>query len=121
MASSRGYADLRGHGVADKHSRRGLDGVALFGWPWISAGRNDVHVLADERLPFGAVAEADLQPTDRANVPIRPAHSERAAAVISAPAESPDSLCLHGSTIAHGEKNDDPLNRNTRTMAGSAP
>jgi hypothetical protein len=65
MAMSRGYADLRNHGADDGCSRRGPDGYALLGRAWVSADRNGPDVHADERLPFGALAEAGLQPTKR--------------------------------------------------------
>src|ERR1700720_608788 len=65
MAMSRGYADLRNHGADDGCSRRGPDGYALLGRAWGSAERNGPDVLADERLSFGALAEADLPPAKR--------------------------------------------------------
>jgi hypothetical protein len=46
-------------------SRRGPDGYALLGRAWVSADRNGPDVHADERLPFGALAEADLQAAKR--------------------------------------------------------
>ena len=61
----RGRADLRDHGAADGRSRRRPDGYALLGRACVSAERNGPDVLADERLPFGALAEADLRPTKR--------------------------------------------------------
>src|SRR6266550_5744114 len=59
-----GRADLRNHGAAHSGSWR-LGGHALPGRACFSAGWNGPDVLADERLPFGALAEADLQPTAR--------------------------------------------------------
>ena len=62
---SRGYADLRNHGADDGCSRRWHDGYALLGRAWVSADRNGPDVRADECLPFGALAEADLQAVKR--------------------------------------------------------
>src|SRR5205814_6457501 len=58
----RGRADLRNHGAA-YGSRWRPAGYAL---RWragcVTAERNGPDVLTDERLPFGALAEADFQP-----------------------------------------------------------
>src|SRR5208337_3424121 len=43
----------------------GPGGYALLGRAWVSAERNGPDVLADERLSFGALAEAGLRPTQR--------------------------------------------------------
>src|SRR5436305_6511304 len=61
----RGRADLRDHGA----------GYGCFGWRragyalrgharGVAAERNGADVRADERLPFGALAEADRQPSE---------------------------------------------------------
>src|SRR5579863_5644097 len=57
-----GRADLRNHGAAygdarRQHARHAVRGRARS----VAVGRNGPDVLADERLPFGAVAEADRQ------------------------------------------------------------
>jgi hypothetical protein len=57
----RGRADLRDHGVAYGCSRQRRAGDALLGR--VAAERNGADVFTDECLPFGALAEADLQPT----------------------------------------------------------
>ena len=58
-------ADFRHHGAADGCSRRRLAGHGVFGRSCLAARRNGPDVPADERLPFGALAEADLEPTKR--------------------------------------------------------
>jgi hypothetical protein len=51
---------LRGidNGADDRCSRREPDEYALLGLAWVSADRNGPDVDADERLPFGALAES---------------------------------------------------------------
>src|ERR1700730_14745133 len=62
----RGRADLRNHGAAYGCSWWRPAGYALLGRArCVTAERNGPDVLADECLPFGAWAEADLQPTKR--------------------------------------------------------
>src|SRR5215211_4486762 len=62
----RGRADLCRHGAAYGCSRWRPAGHALLGRArCLAAERNGPDVLADERLPFGALAEAHLQPTKR--------------------------------------------------------
>src|SRR6266851_2859095 len=62
----RGRTDLRNHGAAYGCSWWRPAGYALLGRArCVTAERNGLDVLADERLPFGALAEADLQPTKR--------------------------------------------------------
>jgi Activator of Hsp90 ATPase homolog 1-like protein len=56
----RGCADLRHHGVAYGRPQQRPAGDALLGR--FVAERNGADVLADECLPFGALAEVDLQP-----------------------------------------------------------
>src|ERR1700682_3911240 len=66
MAMSRGYADLRNHGADDGCSWWRPAGYALLGRArCVTAQRNGPDVLADECLPFGALAEADLRQTKR--------------------------------------------------------
>src|ERR1700731_4977599 len=66
LAKPRGRADLRHHGAADGCSWWRPAGYALLGRATcVTARRNGPDVRADERLPFGALAEADLQPTKR--------------------------------------------------------
>src|SRR6187455_291657 len=65
MAIARGRADLRNHGAAYGYGWRRPAGYALFGCERIAGGRDGPDVLADERLPFGALAEADRQPALR--------------------------------------------------------
>ena len=63
---SRGRADLCSHGAAYGCSSWRAAGYALLGRERrVTAERNDPDVLADERLSFGALAEADLQATKR--------------------------------------------------------
>jgi hypothetical protein len=64
LALPRGRADLRNHGAAYRFScRRSAARWALLGCARrLTAERNGPNVLADERLPFGALAEVDLQP-----------------------------------------------------------
>src|SRR4029450_2463997 len=63
-----GSADLRLHGAADGCSRRWSAGHALLGRAGgLPLHWNGAHVPADERLPSGALAEADLQPTNSAS------------------------------------------------------
>ena len=70
LAMPRGRADLRNHGAAYGCSWWRPVGYALLGRArCVIAERNGPDVLADECLPFGALAEADLQPTT-ASVPI---------------------------------------------------
>src|SRR5689334_22750674 len=65
LARSRGRADLRPHGATHGRSWR-QPGYALRGDArYIFAERNGPDVSADECLPFGAMAEADLQPRQR--------------------------------------------------------
>src|ERR1700732_4410960 len=62
----RGRADLRNHGAAYGCSWWRPAGYALLGRATcVTARRNGPDVLADECLPFGALAEADLRPTKR--------------------------------------------------------
>jgi hypothetical protein len=61
MAMPRGDAGVRNHGPDDEYARRGTDGYARLGRAWVSADRNGPDVRADERLPLGALADADLQ------------------------------------------------------------
>src|ERR1700730_12748856 len=66
MAMSRSHADLCNHGATYECFWRQPAGFALLGSAaYLAAKRNGPDVLADERLPFGALAEADLQPTKR--------------------------------------------------------
>src|SRR2546423_7301915 len=65
MAIARGRADLRDHGAAYGCGWQRPAGCALFGCERIAGGRDGPDVLADERLPFGALAEADRQPRGR--------------------------------------------------------
>ena len=65
MAIARGRADLRNHGAAYGYGWRRPAGYALFGCERIAGGWDGPDVLADERLPFGALAEADRQPPRR--------------------------------------------------------
>jgi hypothetical protein len=61
-----GRADLRNHGGAYSGRRRRHAGYALRGRACcVSAERNGPDVRSDERLPFGALAEADLPTTSR--------------------------------------------------------
>src|SRR4029077_6970919 len=113
LAVTRGCADIRNHGVRNGRFQRWPAGHVLRGRATrVTAERNGLHVLADERLPFSAVAEADIRLARRPQVPIRSSHSERATAVISGPSQSPDTRC----TVRYhqrGEKNDDPHDWNT--------
>src|ERR1700736_6495287 len=60
----RGRADLRNHGAAYRRSGWRPAGYALLGRArCVTVERNGPDVLADECLPFGALAEADLGPT----------------------------------------------------------
>src|SRR3979411_1877296 len=61
LAVAGGRADLRDHGAAYGYSRWRRTGCFVFGRGRITARRNDPDVSADERLSFGAVAEADRQ------------------------------------------------------------
>src|SRR5258705_6367695 len=61
LAVAGGRADLRDHGAAYGYSRWRRSGCFLFGRGRITARRNDPDVPVDERLSFGAVAEADRQ------------------------------------------------------------
>jgi hypothetical protein len=64
-AVSRRRTDLCNHGAIYGRSSREHGGHALFGCAkCIAAGWNDPDVLADGRLPSGAVAEAHLKPPD---------------------------------------------------------
>src|SRR5260370_5107910 len=66
MAMPRGRADLRHHGAADGCSWWRPAGYALLGRATcVTAERNGPDVLADERLPFGALAEDDFPQTKR--------------------------------------------------------
>jgi len=77
-AQPTGYAsrprDLRDHGAAYGCSWRRPDGYALLSR--VTAERNGPDVPADERLPFGALAEADLQPTKRRRTFLAREHSQ---------------------------------------------
>src|SRR5262245_17099240 len=67
----RGGAGLRNHGATDGRSRRRPAGYVLHGRArWVTAEWNDMDVHADERLPFGALAEVDLPPAKRCPVSI---------------------------------------------------
>src|ERR1700746_1349119 len=71
----RGRADLRNHGTTYGRSWRWAAGYALLGHATcITAEWNGLDVHADERLPFGALAEADLQPANRCS-PVLTRHS----------------------------------------------
>src|ERR1700733_4174357 len=62
----RGRAGLRHHGAADGRSRWRPAGYALLGCAGcVTAQRHGPDVRADECLPFGALAGADLWPTKR--------------------------------------------------------
>jgi hypothetical protein len=62
LAMSRGRADFRNHGPAHVRFRR-PNGYPLLGrGTYVAADRNDPDVLADECLPFVALAEGDVQP-----------------------------------------------------------
>jgi hypothetical protein len=66
LARSRGRADFRNHGAAHGRSRRRPAGYPLLDrGTYVAAERNGPDVFADERLPFAALAEADLEPTKR--------------------------------------------------------
>ena len=57
-----GRADFRNHGLAHVRFRR-PNGYPLLGrGTYVAADGNDPDVLADECLPFVALAEADVQP-----------------------------------------------------------
>ena len=60
MAIVRGRADLRGHGAAYCCGWQRPARYTLFGCERIAGGRDGPDVFADERLPFGALAETDL-------------------------------------------------------------
>jgi len=84
LAVTRGCADIRNHGVRNGRFQRWPAGHVLYGCAArVTAERNGLHVRADERLPFSAVAEADIRLATRAQVPIRSSHGERAAALIA--------------------------------------
>src|SRR5437868_14138499 len=62
----RGRAEFRHHGAADGRAWRRCARHALLGRArCVTAERNGPEVFADERLPFGALAEAGLQPRKR--------------------------------------------------------
>jgi hypothetical protein len=66
LAIPRSRADLRNHGAAYGCSSCRPAGYALLGRArCVTADRNGPDVLAHECLPFGALAEADLQPAKR--------------------------------------------------------
>src|SRR5580704_4441214 len=66
MAGTGGCADLRDHGVAHGRCWRRRPGYALLGRArCVVAERNGSDVSTDERLPFGGLVEADLQPGTR--------------------------------------------------------
>jgi hypothetical protein len=66
LARSRGRADFRNHGAAHGRSRRRPAGDPLLDrGTFVAAERNGPDVFADERLPFAALAGADLEPTKR--------------------------------------------------------
>src|SRR5215472_1613636 len=66
LARPRGRADLRRHGAAHRCFRWWSAGSLLFSPArCIVAERNGPDVPADERLPFGALAEADRPPAPR--------------------------------------------------------
>src|SRR5262245_14725399 len=67
----RGGAGLRNHGATDGRSRRRPAGYVLHGRArWVTAEWDDMDVHADERLPFGALAEVDLPPAKWCRVSI---------------------------------------------------
>ena len=61
LAIACGRADLRCHGAADGRSRWRCSRSIVFGRACFSVDRHGPDVFVDERLPFGAVAEAGLQ------------------------------------------------------------
>src|SRR5260221_6777438 len=62
----RGRPDLRNHGAAYGRSWWRPAGYALLGHARrVTAQRDGPDVPADERLPFGTLAEADLAPAKR--------------------------------------------------------
>src|SRR3981081_2160003 len=60
-----GRADLRDHGAADGGSWWRAGGCLVFRDGCVAAWRDGSDVYADERLPFGALAEANLQMAKR--------------------------------------------------------
>src|SRR5258706_11260372 len=62
FAVPRSRADLGDDGAADGGSWWRTGGCVVFSRRCVAARRNGPDVPADERLPFGALAEADLQP-----------------------------------------------------------
>src|ERR1700677_2304568 len=72
LAMPRGRADLRDHGAADWRLGRRADGDDVLSCArCITAKRNGRDVPLDERLPFDALAEADLQAAKRRFWPIK--------------------------------------------------
>src|ERR1700722_2897168 len=66
LAMPRGRADLRHHGAADRRLGRRADGDDVLNRArCITAERNGRDVPLDERLPFDALAEADLEAAER--------------------------------------------------------
>ncbi len=61
---SGGRADLRDDGAAYRRAGGG-GGHVVFDRERVTAGRNGPDVFADERFPFGALAEADRWPRRR--------------------------------------------------------
>src|SRR6266480_1525312 len=79
----RGRADFRNHGAAHERSRRPPAGYPLLGrGAYVAAERNDPDVLADERLPFAALAESNLQSTKRRPPALAALACVRASAVL---------------------------------------
>src|ERR1700730_3726577 len=65
FAVAGGRADLRDDGAADGGTWWRTGGCVVFSRGRVAAERDGPDVPADERLPFGALAEADLQPAKR--------------------------------------------------------
>src|SRR5258707_2104401 len=62
FAVHRSRADLGDDGAAEGGSWWRTGGWVVFSGRCVAAERDGPDVPADERLPFGALAEADLQP-----------------------------------------------------------
>src|SRR6266567_4557793 len=65
FAVARGRAGLRDDGAADGGSWWWRTGCVVFSRRCVAVERDGPDVPADERPPFGALAEADLQPAKR--------------------------------------------------------
>ena len=66
MAVPGRHANLRDHGAAYEYLWWGTAGYTLLGHAWcVTAERNGPNVPANERLPFGALVEADFRPAKR--------------------------------------------------------